>query len=64
MIISSAFYFSRMTKNKSLFKKLDEFESEAKKYLRDKGIEYDYTQDLCWDSRWIDVHGVKIPKAA
>ena len=49
---------------KSLFKKLDKFESEAKKYLRDKGIEYDYTQDLCWDSRWIDVHRVKIPKSA
>lgn len=64
MIISSTFYFSQMAKVKSLLKKLDKFESEAKKYLRDKGIEYDYTQDLCWDSRWIDVHRVKIPKAA
>jgi len=63
MIISPTFYFSQMAKVKSLFKKLDKFQSEAKKYLRDKGIEYDYTQDLCWDSRWIDVHGVKIPKA-
>ena len=64
MIVSSTFYFSQMAKVKSLSKKLDEFESAAKKYLRDKGIEYDYTQDLCWDSRWIDVHGVKIPEAA
>tara|TARA_E500000331_G_scaffold158030_1_gene153251 strand:- start:335 stop:529 length:195 start_codon:yes stop_codon:yes gene_type:complete len=43
------------------FQKLKHFESEAENYLRDKGIEYGYTQDLCWDSRWIDVHGVKIP---
>tara|TARA_B100000965_G_scaffold89753_1_gene72936 strand:- start:731 stop:928 length:198 start_codon:yes stop_codon:yes gene_type:complete len=41
--------------------KLIHFESEAKNYLRDKGIEYDHTQDLDWDLRWIDVHGVKIP---
>jgi hypothetical protein len=53
-----------MAKVKSLFEKLDQFESEAKKYLREKGIEYDHTQDLCWDDRWIDIHGVKIPKAA
>jgi len=63
-IISSTFYFSQMAKVKSLFEKLDQFESEAKKYLREKGIEYDHTQDLCWDDRWIDIHGVKIPKAA
>ena len=41
--------------------KLVHFESEAENYLRYKGIEYDHTQDLCWDSRWIDVHGVQIP---
>lgn len=53
-----------MAKKKSLSKKLDEFESAAKRYLRDKGIDYDCTGDLDWDLRWIDVQGVKIPKAA
>ena len=28
--------------------KLIHFESEAENYLRDKGIEYDQTQDLDW----------------
>lgn len=41
--------------------KLINFESEAKNYLRYKGIEYDHIQDLDWDLRWIDVHGVQIP---
>ena len=47
------------------FEDIKEFESQAAEYLREKGIEYDSMgPDEDHEARWVDVHGVKIPKAA
>lgn len=46
------------------FEDIKEFESQAAEYLRMKGIEYDSIPQEDHEARWINVHGVKIPKAA
>jgi len=46
------------------FEDIKEFESQAAEYLQEKGIEYDSIPEEDHEARWVDVHGVKIPKAA